>query len=63
MEEQTTTAINALIDAIQLAVVPLAVSGLAAWVSTMVPSGGAVMKVVDVLAANVGKARNDPGAQ
>lgn len=42
--------------------VPIAVL-IASAVSTMVPSTNKVMKVIDAIALNWGKARNDPKAQ
>lgn len=40
-----------------------AVIAAASAISAFVPSVGKVMRVVDLLALNWGKARNDPGAQ
>lgn len=45
------------------AIIAAAVPALASICSIYLPSGSKTMKVIDALALNLGKAKNDPGAQ
>ncbi len=46
-----------------LMIVLLLIPPLMGFVSTIVPSGSVIMKIVDALAFNWGRARNDPSRQ
>lgn len=63
MEEKVAAALSGYLVETLTVLVPLAVSGMCAWVSSKVRSNGAAMKVIDVVGGNVGRAANDPGKQ
>ena len=50
-------------DPTWMAVLVVAIPALAGILSTFLSSDHAIMRVIDLLAFNWGKARNDPGAQ
>jgi len=61
MEEQIANALNVAIDQAQVVLVPLAVTGLCAWISPFISDsrGKLLMKIINVVGGNIRKASND----